>query len=101
MLEASENHPSERLAFEARLDAMVDAVHRYDLAGLGAGADGDQVRFEKAPLEDLLQMTFPVVPRLKDKVREQVQAPASQLPLSFNDAVLGYINYFSGRGRST
>ena len=46
-------------------------------------------------------MTFPVDPKLKDKVKEQVQATASQLPLSFNDAVLGYINYFSGRGRKT
>jgi membrane-bound lytic murein transglycosylase D len=101
MLEASENNPSDRQAFEARLDEMVDAVHRYDLAGLGAGADVDEARFEKAPLEDLLQMTFPVDPKLKDKVKEQVQATASQLPLSVNDAVLGYINYFSGRGRRT
>lgn len=101
MLEASENNPSDRQAFEGRLDEMVDAVHRYDLAGLGAGADVDEARFEKAPLEDILQMTFPVDPKLKDKVKEQVQATASQLPLSVNDAVLGYINYFSGRGRKT
>jgi membrane-bound lytic murein transglycosylase D len=101
MLEASENSPSDRQVFEARLDEMVDAVHRYDLAGLGAGVDVDEARFEKAPLEDILQMTFPVDPKLKDKVKEQVQATASQLPLSVNDAVLGYINYFSGRGRKT
>ncbi|MGA2579737.1 MAG: transglycosylase SLT domain-containing protein [Bryobacteraceae bacterium] len=101
MLEASDNSLSDRQAFEARMDEMVDAVHRYDLAGLGAGADVDQARFEKAPLEDLLQMTFPVDPKLKDKVKEQVQATASQLPLSVNDAVAGYINYFSGRGRRT
>jgi membrane-bound lytic murein transglycosylase D len=36
-----------------------------------------------------------VDPKLKDKVREQVAATVSQLPLSVNDAVLGYINYFS------
>ena len=101
MLQASDNHPSERQAFQARLDEMVDAVHRYDLAGLGAGVVVGEARFEKAPLEDLLQMTFPVDPKLKDKVKEQVQATVSQLPLSFNDAVLGYINYFSGRGRKT
>ena len=40
-------------------------------------------------------------PRLKDKVREQVAATVSQLPLSVNDAVLGYINYFCNRGRKT
>ena len=101
MLQASEKHPSDRQAFEARLEEMVDAVHRYDLAGLGAGADVDAAHFEKAPNEDLLQMTFPVDPKLKDKVKEQVQATVSQLPLSVNDAVLGYINYFSGRGRKT
>jgi len=42
-----------------------------------------------------------VDPKLKTKVREQVQATVSQLPLTVNDAVLGYIHYFSGRGRNT
>jgi membrane-bound lytic murein transglycosylase D len=101
MLEASEHNPPDRQAFEARLDEMVDAVHRYDLARLGAGAEVDEARFDKAPLEDILQLTFPVDPKLKDKVKEQVQATVSKLPLSVNDAVLGYINYFSGRGRRT
>jgi len=101
MLEASASNPPDRQAFEARLDEMVDAIHRYDLAGLGAGVDVDAARFDKAPIDDLLQMTFPVDPKLKDKVKDQVQATASQLPLSVNDAVLSYINFFSGRGRRT
>lgn len=101
MLEASASNPQDRQTFEARLDEMVDAIHRYDLAGLGAGVDVEEARFDKAPLEDILEMTFPVDPNLKDRVKEQVQATASQLPLSVNDAVLGYINYFSGRGHKT
>jgi membrane-bound lytic murein transglycosylase D len=101
MLKASESNPPDSHAFDARMDEMVDAIHRYDLAGLGAGIDVAEAQFEKAPLEDLLQMTFPVDPSLKDKVKEQVRATASQLPLSNNDAVLGYINYFSGRGHRT
>jgi len=101
MLEASENNPPDRQTFEARLEEMVDAIHRYDLAGLGAGVEVEEAGFDKAPLEDILQMTFPVDPKLKDKVKEQVQATVSQLPLSENDAVLGYINYFSGRGHKT
>jgi membrane-bound lytic murein transglycosylase D len=101
MLEASDHHPADRQAFDAKLEQMVDAIHRYDLAGLGAGVDEEQAHFDKAPLEDILQMTFPVDPRLKDKVKEQVQATASQLPLSVNDAVLGYIHYFSGPGHKT
>ena len=101
MLEASDQNPADRQAYEQRMDDMVDAIHRYDLAGLGASAAVEEGKFEKAPLEDILQMTFPVDPRLKDRVREQTAATESQLPLSTNDAVLGYINYFSNRGHRT
>jgi len=101
MLEAAGQDPSDRAEFERKLDEMVDAIHRFDLAGLGASPDVEPGKFEKAPLEDILQMTFPVDPRLKLRVREQVAATTSQLPLSVNDTVLGYINYFSNRGKKT
>ena len=101
MLEASEQDVVDRNDFEHKLDEMVDSIHRYDLSDLGAATQVDQAKFEKAPLEDILQMTFPVDPRLKDKVRDQLAATTSQLPLSVNDSVLGYINYFSNRGRRT
>jgi membrane-bound lytic murein transglycosylase D len=101
MLQASDQDPTDRLEVERKLEEMADAIHRYDLADFGAGAPVDQPKFEKAPLEDILQMTFPVDPKLKDKVREQVAATTSQLPLSVTDAVLSYINYFSNRGRRT
>jgi membrane-bound lytic murein transglycosylase D len=101
MLEASGQDPTDRQEYERKLDEMVDAIHRFDLADLGASAVVEEGRFEKAPLEDILQMTFPVDPKLKDKVREQVAATTSQLPLSVNDSVLGYINYFSNRGHKT
>jgi membrane-bound lytic murein transglycosylase D len=100
MLDASEN-PSDRQAYESKLEGMVDAIHGYDLEGLGSSASLDEPQYEKAPLEDILPMTFPVDPKLKVRVREQVQATVSQLPLTVNDAVLGYIHYFSGRGRNT
>ncbi len=101
MLDASDENPEDRDYYENKLEEMVDNIHRYDLAGLGASADIDPGRFEKAPLEDILPMTFPVDPKMKDKVREQVAATVSQLPLSVNDTVLGYISYFSNRGHRT
>jgi len=101
MLEASDN-PSDRALYEDKLERLVDAIHRLDLAGLGSAApSSDEPQFERAPLEDLLQMTFPVDPKLKRKVQTELSATASQLPLTMNDAVLGYINYFSGRGHRT
>ncbi len=101
MLQASDGMPVDRADYERKLDDMVDSIHRFDLSGFGASASIEQGKFEKAPLEDILQMTFPVDPKLKDMVREQVKATVSQLPLSVNDAVLGYINYFSNRGHRT
>jgi membrane-bound lytic murein transglycosylase D len=100
MLRASDA-PTNRSLFEHTLEEMVDAINRYDLTGMGA-ADTDQVPgFDKSPIDDILQMTFPVDPRIKDKVVTQLKTTSSVLPLISNDAVLGYVNYFSGRGHKT
>ena len=100
MLEASDS-PSDRTAYESKLEQMVDEIHRYDLSGMGSAASVEEPQYDKAPLEDILPMTFPVDPKLKTKVRDEVQATVSQLPLTVNDTVLGYIHYFSGRGKNT
>jgi membrane-bound lytic murein transglycosylase D len=101
MLEASAEGPSDREEYDRHLDEMADAIHRFDLAGMGASVNLEEGKFEKAPLEDILEMTFPVDPSIKDRVREQLTSTVSQLPLSMNDTVLGYINYFSRRGHNT
>jgi membrane-bound lytic murein transglycosylase D len=101
MVGASDLEPADRQDYIRRLEDMVEAVHRLDVAGMGATPDGEDRTFEKAPLEDILQLTFPVDPKLKNRVREQVTATVSQLPLTVNDTILGYINFFSNRGRST
>jgi len=100
MLQASEN-PTDRHLFELKLEDMVDAIHRFDLSGLGAAQVETEPQFDKAPLEDIAGMTFPVDPKIKDKVQVQMKTTASALPLVVNDVVLGYINYFSGKGRRT
>jgi membrane-bound lytic murein transglycosylase D len=101
MLEAYAQTPSDRDELDRRLEQMVDNIHQLDVAGMGASAEVEEGQFEKAPLEDILQMTFPVDPNLKNQVLDQVKATVSKLPLSVNDAVLGYINYFSKSGHST
>ena len=100
MLRASEN-PTDRALYECKLDDLVDAIHRLDLAGMGAAAVETAPQFEKAPNEDIVQMTFPVDPRIKDRVQTELPKLASELPLMVNDTVLGYINYFNGRGHRT
>ena len=67
---------------------------------LDAAQPDEEVRFEKSPIDEILQMTFPIDPSLRHKVQEQIRVTASQLPLEQNDAVVSYINYFSSpRGK--
>jgi len=88
-----------RVVLDKKLEELVEEIHRLDLAGLGS-ADLGEPSFEKPPFEDIPQLTFPVDPKLKHKVLEEVRATASQLPLQVNDEVLSYIRYFSSeRGR--
>lgn len=92
----------DRHKIEARLEQMVAAIHKYDVNRLGAGDLSAQPAWDKAPLEDILDLTFPVDPSMKPRVNEQLQATVSQLPLEINDAVLSYVNFFqSERGKRT
>src|SRR6266567_4414711 len=84
MLQASDN-PSDRRIFESKLEDMVDTIHHDDLSGLGAASVEEVPGFDKAPLEDIVSMTFPVDPKTKDKVRTQVNQLSSALPLVVND----------------
>jgi membrane-bound lytic murein transglycosylase D len=101
LLSAPETIP-DRQRLERRLDQMADTIYRYDLEGLGSGAAQAEVVYDKTPLDEILQMTFPTDPQLRPKVKEEVEATVSQLPLQENDAVLSYIHYFStDRGHKT
>ncbi len=94
LLAAPENVP-DRQRLERKLDQMADQIYRYDLDGLGAGATQQAVVYESAPKDTILDLTFPTDPNLRPKVKEELEATVSQLPLEENDAVLGYIHYFS------
>ena len=101
LLSASENLP-DRPKLERKLDQLVDSIYHYDLEGLGSGEIQQGVIYDKPPLDGILEMTFPTDPNLKPKVKEEIQATVSQLPLEENDSVLGYVNFFSSeRGRRT
>lgn len=98
LLDAPET--TDRNALEKKFDELVQSIYRYDVDGMGGGVNAQGPTFEKSPLEAILEMTFPVDPKIKNKVDDEVRATASQLPLEVNDAVLSYINYFSSeRGR--
>jgi len=101
LLATSDSTPG-RERMEKTFEELVESIHRYDLEALGAVEPDRQLTFEKSPLDEILELTFPIDPRMKSKVKEEVLATVSQLPLEVNDPVLGYINYFStDRGKRT
>ncbi len=90
-----------RALVERQLEEMIDVIYGYDLDALGAGSQ--EPGFERSPLDDLRELTFPVDPKLKDLVPHQLESTSSQLPLEINDTVLSFINYFTATkpGRNT
>ena len=92
--------PVDRAHFDKRFEELVAKIYRLDVSGLGAGADTSQPSFDKAPIDDILSLTFPIDPKIKPMVRDEVAATISQLPLEATDAVISFVNYFSSeRGR--
>jgi len=100
LLSAPESLP-DRPRLEGELDQIADTIYHYDLEGLGGAASQQEVVYDKSPLDSILDMTFPTDPNLRPKVKEEIEATVSQLPLQENDAVLSYVHYFSTeRGRN-
>ncbi len=99
LLDAPEAAP-DRPMLNQRINELSERISRFDSEGLAAGSE-EKANYDAAPMDSMPDMTFPVDPKLKQQVSELLKATSSQLPLEVNDAVLGYISYFSSkRGRS-
>jgi len=94
LLNAPDNTP-EHARIERRLEDLIETIYRYDLDQVSPAEPDDKVSYDKAPLDGILEMTFPVDPSMRSKILEQIQATTSQLPLEESDAVVGAINFFS------
>jgi membrane-bound lytic murein transglycosylase D len=101
LLEIPPDDP-QREVYDRYIQNFAEQVYALDLESLGAARGVEDVRFDKSPLDEIRELTFPVDPGLKTKVQKEVQQTTSQLPLVVNDTVLSFINYFAnGRGRKT
>ncbi len=91
----------DRTRLERRLEELAESIYRYDLDQVSSTESSDKVSYDKAPMEGILDMTFPVDPSLRTRVTEQIRATTSQLPLdATDDSVIGAINFFSSeRGK--
>ena len=84
---------------QAEFDKLVESVHNLELAALKQGDGFTAQPSEPAPIDEANSVTFPVDPNVKAKAEAELSQTRSDLPLTLNDQVAMYINYFSTRGR--
>ena len=95
LLNAPESLPDHR-RIERRLDEICDLIYRFDIEKLGAGqTEEDAVVFDKAPIDEISHMTFPVDQNLTPQLKSELVQTTSGIPLELSDPVLSYVQYFS------
>jgi len=86
---------------EQLFDRIVDTIHAYEMAAFREGDGFSEQKAEPAPIDEIAEMTFPLDPRLKQRAELELQAVHHDLPLTVNDYVLSYLNFFqTPRGRA-
>src|SRR5262245_30424629 len=80
---------------------VVDTVYTYELQAFHAGDGFQETPAVPAPIDEVADMTFPVDPRLKGRAEEAAKNISHDLPLTVNDEVLSFLNFFqTPRGRA-
>ncbi|HKF25808.1 MAG TPA: transglycosylase SLT domain-containing protein [Candidatus Acidoferrum sp.] len=80
---------------------VVDTVYAYELQAFHAGDGFQETPAVPAPIDEVADMTFPVDPRLKGRAEEAAKNISHDLPLTVNDEVLSFLNFFqTPRGKA-
>lgn len=102
LLTAPDSIPDHR-RIERRMEEVSDLIYRFDVEKLGAGqTEEEAVVFDKAPIDEISHMTFPVDPKLTPQLQGELHHTTSGIPLELADPVQGFVHYFSSEnGRRT
>ena len=80
---------------------VVDTVYADELQAFRAGDGFQEAPAVPAPIDEVAEMTFPVDPRLKERAEQAAKNLSHDLPLTVNDQVLSFLNFFqTPRGRA-
>ncbi|HEV2493031.1 MAG TPA: transglycosylase SLT domain-containing protein [Terriglobia bacterium] len=89
---------NERLGTE--FDKLVEDIHGVELAAIERGDTLSERHYEAPPIESFSGLTFPVDPKIKERVQQEVKLVRSDLPLVSNDYVDGVITYLQKYGKN-
>jgi membrane-bound lytic murein transglycosylase D len=80
---------------------VTDTVYTYELQSFRAGDGFTEAPAVPAPIDEVAEMTFPVDPKLREHAEETAKSSSHDLPLTVNDVVASYLNFFqTPRGRA-
>ena len=80
---------------------VVDTVYAYELQAFQAGDGFREAPAVPAAIDEVADMTFPVDPGLKARAEEAAKSISHDLPLTVNDEVLSFLNFFqTPRGKA-
>jgi membrane-bound lytic murein transglycosylase D len=80
---------------------VTDTIYAYELQAFRAGDGFSEAPAVPAPIDEVAEMTFPVDPKLRERAEEAAKSVSHDLPLTVNDVVASYLNFFqTPRGRA-
>jgi membrane-bound lytic murein transglycosylase D len=80
---------------------VVDTVYGYELQAFRKGEGFSEAPAVPAPIDEVAEVAVPADPRLKERAEEAAKNLSHDLPLTVNDQVLSFLNFFqTPRGRT-
>jgi membrane-bound lytic murein transglycosylase D len=81
-------------ALSALFHHLVDSIYAYELQAFRGGEGFTQAAAVPAPIDEVAAVTLPADPRLKERAEEAAKSVSHDLPLTVNDEVLSFLNFF-------
>ena len=83
----------------AEFEKLVEDTYSAELAAIERGDTLGDRRLEPAAIESFAGLTFPVDPKVKEQVQQEIKSVQSDLPMVSNDYVDGVISYIQHHAR--
>lgn len=81
-------------ALSALFHHVVDSVYAYELQAFRGGEGFTEAAAVPAPIDEVAAVTVPADPRVKERAEEAAKNVSHDLPLTVNDEVLSFLNFF-------
>ena len=86
--------PESDPALSALFHHVVDTVYAYELQAFRGGEGFTEAAAVPAPIDEVAAVAVPADPRLKERAEEAAKNVSHDLPLTVNDEVLMFLNFF-------